>query len=528
MKPLESQRLNSDPSSRATAEETVLGWLADGARRFPDKVHIHAIDQDKGITYGESYRLACQIARFLAARGVGANHRVALLSNNSLEHLAAYLGTLAYGAAICTIHIDMNAAYLEQILKAVDPKLVLYENGLGVEEMADRTPGEWMPLGSWQSGAGTGWFAELAALSDDPWGPPAGKASDVASIFYTSGTESLPKGVICTFDELYDNVVAVADAFAMRESDRVLDYRSYNWVSAQVLSALAPLCKGATLVMAERFSQSRFFDWVREHGATIAAGNPTIINMLVNRPAPVTAADVPTLRFVTSSSAPLLVQDWKRFEEQYGIPISQGYGCSEAIWIAGSNEHARRMGSVGRPFPYQDLAILDGEGNALPPREIGAIELGRAPDNEYRYLTDDGGIRVNSVGRIMTGDLGYLDEDGFLFVTGREKDLIIRGGVNISPIEIDNTVLELDDVAEAATVGVPDPIYGEEVVVFITPKVGRALTEDAVVAHCRDRLPENKIPKLIYLRESLPKTGRGKMDRKALAEAWRREHADAD
>jgi acyl-coenzyme A synthetase/AMP-(fatty) acid ligase len=280
--------------------------------------------------------------------------------------------------------------------------------------------------------------------------------------------------------------------------------------------------------MARKFSRSRFFHWIREYGATIVAGNPTTINMLMNGSDKVSAADVPTLRFMTSSSAPLLVEEWQRFEGRFGIAIAQGYGSSEAGWIAGSNERTRRLGSVGRPLPYHDLKIVDQEGRPLPPGEIGFVELGNDRDREYRYLAEDGSVRVGARGRLRTGDLGHLDGEGYLYVTGREKDLIIRGGVNIAPVEIDGILLQHPEVAEAATVGVPNRIYGEEVVSYVVFKPGRQVTEETLFAHCRERLPAFKTPKRFIFRTGLPKSDRGKMDRKALIEEWKRSDAGFD
>ena len=501
-------------------EGTFLRWLENNQRRQPNKVFIHAIDQKLSITHGEIYALARHIGGALVARGIGANDRVALLSNNSIEHLAVYIATLAYGATICTINVEMNEAHFEHILASVNAPLVLYEDGLGLERFANRFSGAWVPLGNWRPGDGKGFYGEVAAASAWEGTAPVATRNDVASVFYTSGTESTPKGVVGSYAHLYNNVEPVADAFAIRSDDRVLDYRSYNWVSAQVLSALAPLCRGATLVMARHFSAGRFFDWIRDYQATIAAGNPTVINMLINRPVAVTGTDLPHLRFVTSSSAPLLVQDWKTFEQKYGIRICQGYGSSEAIWISGSNEDARRLGSVGYPLPYHHLAIVDGDGKHLPAGETGAITVNPGTEHKFQYLDADGSYRVHASGRLDIGDIGYLDVDGFLFVTGRTKDLIIRGGINIAPLEIDNVVSELADVVEAAAIGVPDRIYGEEVVLYVAPKAGRGLTIDDVLDHCHTRLPTAKMPKEIVFRNSLPKNDRGKMDRKALAELW--------
>ena len=510
------------PAPARPREHALLDWLEAAAQRLPDKVFVHAIDQGKSIAYAGMHDMAGRVGAALRARGLGANDRVALLSGNALEHLIVYLGTMCHGATICTVQADTNRAHLEEILGALDPALVLHEDALGLGGLADTAPGEWQRLGRWP---GEGFFAELAGRAGAPR-EPLNAYDDVASIFYTSGTAAKPKGVVCTFAELLENVAPTAAAFGIGEADRVLDFRSYNWMSAQVLSFLGPLSVGATLCMARKFSRSRYFGWIRDHGVTVAACNPTAINMLVNRPVAVTAADLPKLRYVTSSSAALMTADWMAFEEMYGIRIAQGCGTSETGWIAGSNEHTRRMGSVGRPHAYQNLAIVDEDGCPLPAGEIGAIEMGRHPDNEFRYLAEDGTYRVNSRGRARTGDLGYLDADGYLYITGRAKDLIIRGGINIAPTEIDNLVLRMPGVAEAATVGVPDRIYGEEVVVYVVRKPGAALDGDAVLAHCAS-LPLPKRPKQVVFRDALPKNERGKMDRQALAAEWRGESAPA-
>jgi acyl-CoA synthetase (AMP-forming)/AMP-acid ligase II len=287
---------------------------------------------------------------------------------------------------------------------------------------------------------------------------------------------------------------------------------------------LAPLARGATLVMARKFSASRFFDDLRAHRVTIAAGNPTVINMLLNTDIAIGAppGDVPSLRFLTSSSAPLLPQVWRRFESRFGIPVAQGYGASETAWIAVNPGRDRRFGSVGRPLAYHRLAIVDRQGRALPAGEVGEVEIGGWHDNEYRTLGDDGTVRVDSRGRLRTGDIGFLDADGFLHLTGREKDLIIRGGVNISPLEIDAVLMQRAEIAEAATVGVPDAVWGEEVVSYVVLRPGAKLVPDDLLRFCAAQLPAFKAPKRIVLRAELPKSERGKLDRKALAAEWSR------
>jgi len=497
--------------------------IQEHARRWPEKVFLESVDQGKAITYGQLDDLTSRIAGFLAAQGIGANQRVTLLAGNSLEHLVVFLGTLRYGATICTINTDTNRAHLPQILAALRPKLLLFEERQLIEGLEDCPVEEWQELGEWRPGGGTGFFGRIAKTEPRATPSVCGPRDD-AVIVYTSGTTSLPKGAVIGFSELAINVDSIAETLELRADDRMLEFRSLNWVSAQELGGLAPLFRGATLLLARKFSQSHYFEWLRAYRATIGVCNPTGIAMLVNRPVPIKAVDLPGLRFVTSSSAALTAEHWRAFEAMYGLPIAQGYGSSEALWIACSSERSRRFGSVGRPFASQRIAIVDSEGRALKPGEAGEVEVGGDPETRYRYLRYDGTIETTSVGRIRPGDIGYLDPDGYLYLTGRTRELIIRGGVNISPLEIDNVLLEVPGVAEAAAVGIPDKIYGEEVVAYLVSKPGGKLNADLVLQHCRGRLPALKIPKQIFFRDNLPKNDRGKLDRKALAAEWKLEH----
>src|SRR5262249_10509830 len=289
-----------------------------------------------------------------------------------------------------------------------------------------------------------------------------------------------------------------------------------------LLGGVVPVHCGATLVMAPKFSASRFFPHVREHRVTVAAGNPTTINILLNGADTAHRDTLPALRFLTSSSAPLTGQEWRRFEERFGLPIAQGHGSSETGWIAAMPGEARRLGTAGRPFAYHDLAIVDPDGRRLPAGEIGLVEIGGGAGHPYRYLADDGSVTVASRGRIRTGDLGVLSTDGYLTLTGREKELIIRGGVKISPLEIDTLLAQHPELIEVATVGVPDAVYGEEVVSFVVARPGASIEPDEILRYCSDALPAFKAPKQIVLSGSLPKTERGKLDRRALAARWRR------
>mgnify|MGYP000862450702 CR=1 FL=1 len=503
------------------------GWLAAAARAHPDKPYLVSVEDGRALGYGALARLAARIAGHLAARGIGPNDRVVLLANNSLEHLAVYAGVLYAGATICTVHLEMNRAYLDALLPALRPRLVLFEDGLDLGGLIARTGGEWRPLGRWAEAGGEGFFADLAPAPPAPPTLPADPAAcrNDAVIFFTSGTSARPKGVILTYRELLPNSAATAEAFGLGPDDRVYDYRSFNWASAQMLSALGTLSVGATLLLGRKFSRSRFFADIAAYKATVATGNPTVLSMLLQGDDTVRSTDLPHLRFVTSSSAPLTVEEWRRFEDRFGIPVAQGYGSSETGWISGCTDRTKRYGSVGKPLPYLRAAVVDRDGNALPAGEIGHVQVGAYPDGEFRYIGEDGAIRVNAVGRVLTGDMGFFDADGYLHLTGREKDLIIRGGVNISPLEIDAVLMRHADIAEAVAVGMPDRIYGEEVVASVVLRNGATLTAEAILAHCARHLPAFKTPKRIAIVPGLPKTDRGKLDRKAVAAEWKAQSA---
>ncbi len=495
-------------------------WIERVARSNPNKPWVISAEDGRSVSYGQLLDTVGQFAAFLRDRNLGPNDRVALLANNSIEQLLCYLGVMAAGATICTIHVEMNRNQLGNIFERLEPKLVLRQDGLQLDDLPAETSAPQFRLGHFDQPERGTLFDELLNYRSGEPSTPAQRDDD-AVILFTSGTSAQPKGVVLSYREFLLNIDPLAEGWGLTADDRLYDFRPFSWNSAQTLSALGGVNRGATLILAEKFSASRYFQHLRDYGVTVATGNPTTINILLNSEQTAHRDSLPKLRFITSSSAPLLLGDWKRFEEKFGIPVSQGCGASEIGWIAACPGERRRLGTVGWPFAYLDLAIVDADGRRLPSGEIGYVELGGWPDLPFRYLGEDGEIKIHSRGRLRTGDLGCFDADGFLMLTGREKEQIIRGGAKISPVEIDSYLMQRADVVEAATVGVPDPIYGEEVVSYVVLRPGVPFDAEDLLRYCATVLPPFKAPKQILFADELPKTERGKLDRKALASRWK-------
>ncbi len=499
--------------------------IALNAAAHPDKPYIISVDQDgKSITYGQLRDATNRIAGYLGAEGLGKLDRVLLLAENSIENMVIYLGVLRFGATLATVNVETNRTQLGRICRAIDPKMVLYQDGLALEALRDGgAPGQWMELGEWfAAGGDTGFFARIAGLSAAHDDAPLCAPDDPGVLLYTSGTTASARGVVYSHGAMFFNWDATAEFVGLGTEDRILDFRSYSWSSAQMMSLGGPLTRGATVIMMKRFSQSRYFDWIRKYRVNIGVCVPTGFNMFIARPLGLTGADLPDLRFMTSSSAPLLVEQWKNFEDMYGIKVAQGYGASEGGWICGSSGETRRFGTVGQALCYQELRIAGAEGEELPTGETGEIVIVGGKQLATGYLMPDGIVERLPPGNWRTGDIGVMDADGYLTITGRVKELIIRGGVNIAPLEIDLILSGHRSVDEAMAIGVPDDIYGEEVVAYVSLKPGARATAQEIMDHCGRLLPAFKTPKEIIIRDSLPQTARGKLDRNALLDEWKR------
>ena len=475
-------------------------------------MYLEALAPERRLTFAELDAASHRVGHLLHARGVQPGHRVSILSDNCVEMVVLFLGVLRYGAVVNPLNVEVSLKNLGQILHDVEPRLIIW-NRATPSEVATLVEGSGAP--SLVFGPETEDL--LAGLRAFPVGPAPGRRVEpeaIGVINYTSGTTAAPKGVCISHAAFWLMSDGMADRLGLSEADTMLDYRVLSWASPQVMSFGPTLIAGARYVLAPRFSHHRFFDWIRDHGVTISIGVPTVLNMLLDRPLPVRAADLPTLKFITSSSAPLSVERQREFQRRYDIPVIQMCGMTEAGVMGGNPPAAPREGSIGPPLKHIEARFVDADGTACEVGQEGELFV-RGP-LATAYLTGRGRLEPISRDGFATGDVGYQDADGYLYLTGRKKDLIIRGGVNIAPLEITSVLLAHPAVAEAATIGVPDPIYGEAIVGFVTLRRGHAPGEAELLEHCRTRLSEFKLPARIVRLDALPRNDRGKLARERL------------
>jgi acyl-CoA synthetase (AMP-forming)/AMP-acid ligase II len=494
--------------------------LAQFRRRDPRQTAIADLDQNTNIDFEQLDRITSDISSDLRRRGVTRGDTVVLLANEVLEKLLLWFGIWRMGAAVCPITVELHETHLTFIANLVKPKLILIHEELDARPFQAggiplRRFGRWHP----DPNSSGEYFCSLERDAAVVEGHQDHNApGDIAGMVCTSGTTDRPKIVVYDHGCYWLQGLDTIDMLGLTASDRTLEYRSFGWNSAQILSLLPFLQLGLAMHIARRFSNSRFFDWIRENRITFAAGVPTVLNMLLNHPEE-ERPDIPSLRLMSCSSAPLAPEQWHRFEKRYGIKLLQLYGMSEAGWICGNTHYKRRMGTVGPPAIHQEFAIVDENGNPCPANTEGEVTVG-GPQVSIGLLQDDGTISPVRGRRLKSGDLATMDDDGFVRITGRTKDLIIRGGVNISPVEIDAVLLAHPALADAAAVGVPDPLYGEEVIAYAVLRSGASHDEPAILDWCAGKLPLPKRPKRVMFVAELPKSDRGKVLRDRLREHY--------
>ena len=481
-----------------------------------DSSQVAIRTETNALTYAELSRLVDALAQQLGDFGLREGDRIGIALPNGLEVISAFLAASTVGTAA-----PLNPAYtvdeFKFYLEDTRARALIVPTG-GAKEA--RTAAQETNVAIIE--CVTGDAGEVRFSMNEPLGETAAENSagqDIALILHTSGTTSRPKRVPLAHANLLTSARNVANTYQLTAHDVSLCVMPLFHVHGLVASTLATFRSGVTVVVPSKFNPLSFCATVREHGATWYSAVPTIHQVLLSRAKGTRPAGAEQLRFIRSCSASLAPQLMADMEATFGAPVLEAYGMTEAAHQMASNPlppRAHKAGSVGHGTAVE-IAILDEAGNILPPGATGEVSI-KGPNVFEGY---EGNAEANAEsffnGWFRTGDQGTLDDEGYLTLVGRIKELINRGGEKISPREVDETLLQHPAVAEACCFGIPDRVYGEGVAAAVVLK--ETATEKDLIAHCRASLSDFKCPTTIYIMEAIPRTATGKIQRRNVAAA---------
>jgi acyl-CoA synthetase (AMP-forming)/AMP-acid ligase II len=491
---------------------TLRDALARHAGARPHAPFLFAPETGRVLTYAELARQARLLACFLNAMGLKKGDKVGLFLHNAYQTAALFLGSML-GAYVCApFNLLAQRSQLAYVLAHSDCKVLFTarEYEARVAEALPRAGGPEVIV--IDADAPELFLADrLPAFS-----PPPLAARDPALLMYTSGTTGTPKGALLTQANLVASARCVSQWHGLGPGDRVLSALPLYHINGQCIATISTLLSGGAIVLPHRFSVHEWWDLVDRYQVTWINMVPTIIAYLLNAAAPGTCRRFPSVRFGRSASAPLPPEQHQAFERTFGIPVIEAMGmteCASTVFANPQDPARRKYGSPGVPCGVK-AKVVDAHGRELSAGKVGEILL-RGPNvmQGYYKAPELTAQAIARGGWLRSGDLGYCDADGFYFITGRLKELIIKGGENIAPREIDEVLLQHPAVLEAAAVGVPDADYGQEIFACVVLKPGRQCSEAELREFCRNELGEYKMPKRIRLVDELPKGPSGKVQR---------------
>jgi long-chain acyl-CoA synthetase len=492
--------------------------LRESARRTPDKTAV--ILGTTRLSYAQLDELSDRAAAGLAAAGVAPGDTVGLQLPNIPRFVIAYFGILKAGCVVVPMNVLLKAPEIEFQLRDSGARVLITFGGV-LDESAKAAEATGTSLYVVTEGAPATGTAFEALLSGDSPGPRLTERSpaDPAVIIYTSGTTGTPKGAVLSHLSLYMNADIPGRLFEFTADDTVLVALPLFHVFglASVMNTCVLL--GGTMTLVPRFEPRAVLEVMQRDRVSVFMGVPTMYIALLQA---VDAAgyDLASLRVAVSGGAPIPAEVIDSFERRFGVAILEGYGLSESSSTATFNISVseRKVYSVGKPIWGTSVQIWDADSRPLPAGagQVGEVVLRGSNIMIGYHNKPEATAKAFAGGWFHTGDLGYLDEDGFLFIVDRIKDLIIRGGYNVYPREVEEVIYAHPAVAEAAVIGVPDPKLGEEVRAIVVLKPGQSVTGAELIEFVKERAAAYKYPRSVEFRDSLPKNATGKILKKEL------------
>jgi len=507
--------------------------LENRAAKNSDKTFLSSEGDGRSWTYSEFNRAVNRAANLLLENRIKKGEVVSLLLPNSAEYVIAYFACFKIGAIANPVNSLLKAEELEFVIGDSEAKLLLVNSQFSAQLSESSALPE--RLTHLQNTIRFDDEAEATKNCSEELEQTEIEAGDEAIIIYTSGTTGKPKGCLLTHQNLIANARQITEWLGFDERDRLLTIMPLFHMNAVSVTTMTALYASASTVVSLKFSASKFWQIVSDYKITSFGSVATMLSMLLansgqrsavrgqsgNPKSKIQNPKSETLRFAMCGSAPVPAEVLRKFEETFDCLVIEGYGLSESTCRSTFNppNKTRRAGSCGKPIG-NEMKIFDENDKEVPIGELGEIVL-RGENIFKGYFKNDKATRkAFQNGWFHTGDIGYRDADGFFYIADRKSDMIIRGGENIYPREIDELLYKHPSVESAAVIGVADELYGEEVAAFVVLKKGKTASDEDLINFCKIHLADYKCPKKVYFVEDIPKGATGKLLKRELTRIY--------
>jgi long-chain acyl-CoA synthetase len=508
---------------------TIPDYLDKAASQLPDRTAIAFAGQE--LSYQMLKGMVDRAATALYDLGVRKGDRVALMTPNCPQYIVAFMAIQKIGGVVVQVNPMYVERELEHILKDSEARVfIAYDQFYPrIKNVRDLTPVEKVllfSLGQALEVEGEDVLKIESLLASTPAQPPKvdiDADNDLAVLQYTGGTTGVSKGAMLTHHNIVANALQVTEWFngCNYGEERVLSVLPFFHSYGMTTCINFGLVNAATLIVVPRFELEPVMQAIDKYQPTLFPGVPTMYIGVINYPG-IANVNVKSIRYCISGSAPLPVEVAQKFEELTGGYLVEGFGLSETSPVTHCNPMVgkRKVGSIGLPVPDTLCRIMDLESGdkEVPPGEIGELCIAGPQVMKGYWNMPEETVKTLKNGWIYTGDIAKMDEDGYFYIVDRKKDMIIAGGFNIYPRDVEEVLFEHPKVQEAVVAGVPDPYRGETVKAFVVLKEGQEATVEEMIGYCKEKLAAYKVPKAIEFRKELPKTAVGKVLRRFLRE----------